>query len=334
VSAAAAGAGGVVVRLPNWLGDALMARPFLGAVRRRHAGERVTAVGPPGLLDLLAADGAWDVPVAWPPGPGAMGAVRATRPRTAYVLPPSFSSALLAWRWGAAERVGFSADGRDLLLTRRIHRPARGDRHLAREYLALAGEADGSIAVDPLATDAGAARVALELAGGPGEPYAVLAPGAAYGPAKRWPAERFAEVGRALASRGMRVLACGGPGDRAACDEVAAATGGARSLAGRTTLLVQAALCARAAVVVSNDSGMAHLAAAAGAPTVAVFGSTSSAWTAPLGPRVRVVQRAPVCSPCFRRSCVIGTPCLVGVSAARVLAAVDALLAPTSREAA
>jgi heptosyltransferase-2 len=78
-------------------------------------------------------------------------------------------------------------------------------------------------------------------------------------------------------------------------------------------VLGQAALCAGAAVVVSNDSGMAHLAAATGAPTVAIFGSTASAWTAPLGPRVRVVQKAPVCSPCFRRECRIGYTCLTAV---------------------
>ena len=84
-------------------------------------------------------------------------------------------------------------------------------------------------------------------------------------------------------------------------------------------------MCARAAVVVSNDSGMAHLAGAAGAPTVAIFGSTSSAWTAPLGAHVRVVQHPPVCAPCFRRTCAIGYGCLAAVSVREVCAAIDSL---------
>jgi hypothetical protein len=121
--------------------------------------------------------------------------------------------------------------------------------------------------------------------------------------------------------------------ERGACAEVAARIGPrAASLAGRTGLGELVALAAHASVAVCNDSGLAHLCGAAGAPTVAVFGSTSSAWTAPLGPRVRVVQRAPVCSPCFARTCRIGYACLEGVTVRHVLAACDGLLA--EREAA
>jgi len=118
------------------------------------------------------------------------------------------------------------------------------------------------------------------------------------------------------------VLVCGAPGEEPTCEEVAGAIGAAAiSLAGVTSLAVQAALLADAVVAVCNDSGLAHLAGAVGAPTVVVFGSTSSAWTAPLGARVRVVQRAPVCSPCFQRTCAIGTRCLADVRARDVLAA-------------
>jgi heptosyltransferase-2 len=89
-------------------------------------------------------------------------------------------------------------------------------------------------------------------------------------------------------------------------------------IAGETDLLTQAGLCARATLAVCNDSGLAHLAAATGAPTVVIFGSTSSAWTAPLGRRVRVVQRPPVCSPCFQRACRIGYGCLTRIEVAAV----------------
>jgi heptosyltransferase-2 len=147
----------------------------------------------------------------------------------------------------------------------------------------------------------------------------VLGPGAIYGPAKRWEAERFAALARSLAADGFRVLVCGAPAERDLCAGVAARAGaGALSIAGETSLPLQAGLCAIAALAVCNDSGLAHLAAAVGAPTVAIFGSTSSAWTAPIGPRVRVVQRAPVCSPCFQRTCRVGYRCLAAIAVADV----------------
>lgn len=314
----------VLVRLPNWLGDALMARPLLHALRAGLPGTAIAAVGPPALLELLAGDGAWDEAHAWPLATGAMAALRADRADAAIVLPPSFSSAWFAFRTGAAVRVGFAHEGRSPLLTRALRRPARGDLHLSREYLRLA-EAVGvtaAAAAPPLAVTDAARAQARELLGGVAEgAYAVLAPGAAYGPAKRWPAARFAETGRSLAARGWRLLACGAAAERAACAEVAQACG-AVSLAGRTSLAAMAAVCAGAAVVVSNDSGLAHLAGAVGAPTVTVFGSTSSAWTAPLGPRVAVAQRAPACAPCFARTCRIGYRCLEAVTVNDVLAAV------------
>jgi heptosyltransferase-2 len=316
----------VLVRLPNWLGDALMARPFLHSLRSGAAGASVVAVGPAPLLELLAPDAVWDEAFAWPLPAGAMTALRSPKPETAFVLPPSFSSAWFAFRTGAARRLGFAHEGRSPLLTDALRRPPRGDLHLAEEFLALgerAGLARGG-APGALAVAEGWRAEAVRLLGeaGPARPYAVLAPGAAYGPAKRWSAERFADAGRRLAARGWRVLLCGGAGERGTCDEVAARCG-AESLAGRTSLTAMAALCAGADAVVSNDSGLAHLAGAVGAPTIAVFGSTSSAWTAPLGRGVVVAQRPPVCSPCFARTCAIGYRCLEAVSVDDVLSAVD-----------
>jgi heptosyltransferase II len=221
-------------------------------------------------------------------------------------------------------RVGFAGEGRSLLLTAAVRRPARGELHLSREYLDLAarlGAAPDGPAPPPLAPDpAAAARAAALLAGADGARVAILGPGALYGPAKRWAPERFAAVGRALAGRGFAVLVCGSAAERAVCEAVAHDAGG-RALAGVTDLPVQAALCARAAIVVCNDSGLAHPAAATGAPTVVIFGSTSSAWTAPLGTRVVVVQHAPPCSPCFQRTCRIGYRCLAAVTEPEVVRA-------------
>jgi heptosyltransferase II len=322
----------VLVRLPNWLGDVLMARPALHALRMAHPSAEITACGPRALLELLAPEGLWQRTEALPAAPGLIGRLRAGRCDAALVLPVSFSSAWVAFRSGARVRVGFAHEGRSPLLTRALRRPARGDLHLSGEYLRLAASLGATeVPLPGLRLDGGAAGeadVLLVREGLAGGPIAILGPGAAYGPAKRWSVERFAALGLELAARGLAVLVCGAASERETCECVATAIGArARSLAGSTSLSVQAALCARAALTVSNDSGLAHLAAATGAPTVVVFGSTCSAWTAPLGPRVRVVQRAPVCSPCFARSCAIGYACLAAVEVGMVTRVAGELVA-------
>ncbi len=324
----------MLVRVPNHLGDALMARPFLRALRAGAPAARITAVGPEPLLALLGPDRHWDDTVAWPLAPQAWPALCTPRADAAFVLPPSFSSAYFAWRSGARERVGWPGEGRSPLLTRVVRRPAHGELHLAGEYLALLGIPAGlpaALDIPPFAPTADGERQAEELLGGPeaaARPFAVLAPGAIYGPAKRWPLDSFLALARQLEGRGLRIVACGGAAEGGTCAALVRAAGGdALSLAGRTSLAGQAALCRRAAVVVSNDSGMAHLAAAVGAPAVAIFGSTSSAWTAPLGPAVVVVQRPPVCSPCFARTCRIGYLCLKAVDVDSVVGAAERALA-------
>ncbi len=310
----------MLVRWPNWLGDALMARPFLRGLRAACGSSRIMAIAPEGFLALLAGDGVYDETVTL--RDRALDArVRAFRAEVAFVLPPSFSSAWFALRHGIPRRIGFRGDARDLLLTEAVARPARGDLHLSREYLLLGrGFGVREPAFRPLRLTVGAAgahAVRDALAGA-----LVLAPGAAYGPAKRWPAQRYIALGRKGREQGWPVVVCGAAEDREVADGVAAAIGdGAQSLAGRTSLLDVAAALSGVRAVVSNDSGFAHLAAAAGAPTVAIFGSTSSAWTAPLG-AARILQHPPVCSPCFHRRCAIGTVCLQAVAVDEVWAAV------------
>jgi heptosyltransferase-2 len=312
----------ILVRLPNWLGDVLLARPLLHELRRQAPTAEIHAVAPASLLELIAGEGRFDRGHSWPRDRGGRAALvdlmRAWRPERALVLPPSFSSAWFAWRTGARERIGYRSEGRSVLLTHALARPERGDVHLSREYLALAGASGtngpvGSPPVPALHPTEAARATAAELAGR--ERSAVLGPGARYGPAKRWPLERFVALGRRLQASGYRTLICGAPDEREPCERVAASIGeGSRSLAGRTDLPTQLALLHGAALAVCNDSGLAHLAAASGTPTIVIFGSTSSAWTAPLGPRVRVVQRAPVCAPCFQRTCRIGYRCLTAIT--------------------
>lgn len=318
----------VLVRLPNWLGDVLMSRPLLDHLA--SLGAAIDAVGRPGMIDLLRAHyPAFEFHV-WPGDRAARASLaRTLRSRSAavtYLLPISFSSAWHARSWGGARRVGYAADRRSPLLHDARPRWPRGDLHLSEEYLALAHPCGSSPprvsrALAPLAIAAPHREEAIERlrACGLGDrPYAIVAPGAYYGPAKRWSPGRFVQVARSLRARGLAVLLGGEARDREVTAAVASAVPEAIDLAGRTSLGEAAGLAARAHVVLSNDSGFAHLAAAVGAPTVVIFGSTSSAWTAPLGPRVRVVQHAPVCSPCFRRTCAIGYACLAAVAPAEV----------------
>jgi heptosyltransferase-2 len=322
----------ILVRIPNWLGDALMARPLLHALRSAHPAAEVRAVGPGTLLSLLAGERSFDGHHAWPArGSGdararqrALGAeLRAWRPDAALILPFSFSSARFVRSTGARLRVGYAHELRSFMLTHALRRPARGERHLSREYLAL-GEPLGivEVALPALAPlpEARASAEALRARMAPGaEPYVVMAPRSAYGPAREWPGDRFASLARGLIAEGRTVLVCGTAAERATCAEVARAAGpGAVSVAGETDLPTLAALVQGAALAVCNDSGLAHLAGAVGTPTVTLYGSTSSAWTAALGARVRVVQRPPVCSPCFRRTCAIGYRCLTTLTVSEV----------------
>ena len=310
----------ILIRLPNWLGDLLMARPLLHAVRAAHPDAQVAAMGP-GAARVLEREGLWNRRVDWPPDAEQRRSVWGQRHDAALVLPPSFSS---AWKLprGIGVRIGFAGEGRSWLLTHAVRRPARGDMHLSREYLRC-GEplAARAVALPGLAASAEEIHAQEERKRrlGVEGPHVILAPGAAYGPAKRWPMERWVDLGQRLVERGLGAIVCGAEADRGLADAVAERIGPrARSLAGQTSLEQQLAWCATARATVSNDSGLAHLAAATDRPTVVIFGSTSSAWTAPLGARVRVVQHAPPCSPCFRRTCRIGYGCLEAIAVAEV----------------
>ena len=310
-----------------------MARPLLHALRAGFPDAETWVIGP-SFASLFDAERLWHrrlpVEALARRDPGLL---RGGRFDAALVLPPSFSSAWTMRPFPIARRVGFAGELRSWLLTDPVPRPPRGEEHLSEEYLRLGARLGApspppSPALRPSEEDATLARARTKRLGIEGEPIAVLGPGAAYGPAKRWSLERWIELGRRLGARGHAVLVAGAPADRPLALAIASAVGpGARTIAGETSLGEQLALCTMARVTISNDSGLAHLAAASGAPTVVIFGSTSSAWTAPLGTRIAVVQRAPVCSPCFQRTCRIGYVCLDAVSVESVVRAYERIAA-------
>jgi heptosyltransferase II len=326
----------VAIRLPNWLGDTVMAVPALAALRAAWPEARILAAGP--WATLLADQGLAEVLVDYPRRWGgrlrAADTVSAFAPDLAIVLPGSFESALAAWYWGARRRVGFATSGRSPLLTDAVAVPVPRP-HQVDEYLRLVERCGAPATVrepalqppapgSPLRVEAGDL---LQAAGiGPrGEAARVgVHLGAAYGSAKLWPLERVADFCRLLAADGARAILLGAPVDGAAAALVAGRSPVA-SLVGRDRPALLPAVLAELDVLVAGDTGVAHLAAALGTPVVTLFGPTDPALSAPRG-RAAVVTHPVPCAPCFYRTCPIEHPCMAGIEPGEVRARALALL--------
>jgi heptosyltransferase-2 len=253
------------------------------------------------------------------------------------LFPNSFDAAVVPWLAGIPRRVGYPTDGRRLLLTHPVRAVARaGERHQVFRYLNLVGALGAAgEAVPRLGVTVEAARAAdkfLAHSGvDPGAAWIAVNPGSVYGGAKRWPAERFAAVADALTERrGLRTVLIGSGGEAPVLRSVAQAMRTpALMLGGRTEIEALPGLLRRARLLVTNDTGAMHVAAAVGAPVLAIFGPTDLDATGPLGPRCRSV-RAPVpCSPCLLRECPIDHRCMTGVTVDEVVRAAEELLDET-----
>lgn len=313
-----------------------MTEPLL---RRLHArGERLTVGALPWVAPVYRAMPQVAEVIEFPfahgglqwQGRRAMAASLRGRFDAAYVCPNSLKSALIPWWAGIPKRVGYSGESRLLLLNQRLPNPPRGERPpMVALYSALSGE-EGIEADRPqLELDAGARAAALQALGLSEQGYYVAAPGAEYGPAKRWPASHFAKLAAQLP---LPVVLLGSGKEADLCAEIAAqalALGGqpCLNLSGRTSLDQALAVIAAAKAMVSNDSGLMHVAAAFATPQVAVFGSSSPLHTPPLSDRAQVVwlkndasYQPPLdCAPCFARECPLGhTRCLADITPERV----------------
>jgi heptosyltransferase-2 len=317
----------ILVVAPSWVGDAILSEPLLALLRERYADAAIDVLAPSWCGTVYQRMRGVRRVIANPVGHGVLGlgarralarslraAPAAERYTRAYVLPNSWKSALVPWLARIPQRIGYVGESRWGLLTdaRRLgrHAPAR----LVDRFAALAVDAKGALPPVPapvLAPDIGNRALASQsLALDAVRPVAALCPGAEYGPAKRWPAEHFAALAARFVEDGMQVWLIGSPNDRAAAADVVAAAGGAsasvRDLTGRTDLGTAIDLLSLASVVVSNDSGLMHAAAAVGAPLVALFGSSSPQFTPPLSPGARIARIEIACSPCFKRECPLG----------------------------
>ncbi|HVE66333.1 MAG TPA: lipopolysaccharide heptosyltransferase II [Thermoanaerobaculia bacterium] len=317
-----------LVVAPNWIGDAVMALPFLRALRRNAPDRPLAVIARPGPAAIYRAEGSADVVLE---ASGLFSSARtASRGRfgEAWLLPNSFRSALVPLLARIPQRIGFATDGRAPLLTLRLP-PPPSTGHQLRDYdrLLESRGIEPDLAPPRLTVPSGAADAAafaLARAGlPPNRPLVLLAPGAAFGWTKRWPAERFGRLGRLLLERGFLCALVIGPREEPLAEEARVAAGGYLPVLGADLdPMGVAALAARAIAVVSNDSGPMHLAAAVGTPVVALFGPTDPGRTGPTGVVNEVLDRYVFCSPCYLKECPYRHECMREIEVEEVLGAV------------
>lgn len=345
-----------MVRVPNWVGDAVMAVPALRELRRIFNEARIAIVARPGVAGLFEGEGLADDLIDASDARGLLQKTRqffseAQRMRRqhfdmAVLLPNSFGAALAARAGGAKQIIGYATDARRPLLTEAIAFEANFKQlHQVRYYLNIAAQLEQSrtgqcrVCLDGLPTLSVSeaakqhARRLLETAGiDPASRLVALNPGATNSRAKRWLPERFGATADQLSEReGFATLIVGTPGDREVASQVAERMRTkVADLTGRTTLAELKAVLACTALVISNDTGTAHVAAALGVPTLTIFGPTEHFATRPLAELAAVVRHPVACSPCMLRDCPIDHRCMTRVEIADVAREAQQLLAQLS----
>jgi heptosyltransferase II len=327
----------LVILAPNWLGDAVMALPAIADVRRAAPAASITVAARASVAPLFAM--APDVDETLTLGDAEAETLAAQRFDTALLLPNSTRAAIVARRAGVAERWGYRTGWRGSLLTRAI--PAPRGVHQIEYYQRLvralgfpSGPSEPRVTVPPGARDAG--RTLLVESGWNGRtPLVALAPGAAYGGAKRWPPESFAELADGLGADGVQCVMVGAAADAGAARDVERSAKASRpvvSLIGRTDLPTLAGVFDNCRALVTNDSGAMHLGAAVGIAVTAMFGPTNEQATSPRTSnreprtpnpesRITILTHSVWCRPCMLRECPLDHRCMRGIEVATVLEA-------------
>lgn len=339
----------LLVRATNWVGDAILSIPALAALRARWPEAEISVLARPWVADIYRDQGLVDRLIPFDHhgrhrGPLGLERLarelRAAKFDSALLFQNAFEAAWIAWRAGIPERIGYARDARGPLLTKSIPVPGSGEipAHESNYYLELLRRAGWieslpeigpvRIRVAPEALDR--AEKFLSDAGSPPDRLRIaFGAGAAYGTAKCWPANRYADLARTLVSgHGARVLLFGAASEASVAAEVEQGAGeGVINLIGRSAIGDLPALLSRCSLFVGNDSGGMHVAAAVGLPVVAVFGPTDPDGTRPLTSQLSIVQRKVACSPCFLRHCPIDHRCMKSVDLQMVLDATRGWLA-------
>lgn len=317
----------LLVFLPNWLGDAVMALPALADLRRAWPDATIDLAARPSVMPLTPLIPGTNQTVRLDGRAAGIEAVKAGGYDAALLLPNSFNSAWLAHRAGIPERWGYRHDFRGVLLTHAVAPPTRLHQAAYYQHLTTAlgfepGPLEPRLVVSADA-EAAAVRHLAEAGWNGREPLVALAPGAAFGSAKRWPAARFAATAEELSAAGVRSVLIGAAGDRKGGDDVLALVRPAATpidLIGATDLATLAGVLRQCRALVTNDSGAMHFAAALGVPVTAIFGPTNERETRPLGAgSVSVITGSAWCRPCMLRECPLTHACMRSVAAATVV---------------
>ncbi len=331
---------------PSWVGDMVMAQSLFICLKRQHPDATIDVLAPAWCRELLSHMPEVNRALELGTGHGELGlgkrlalgrALRADAYDQAIVLPNSFKSALTPLFARIPLRTGWRGEARGWLLNdcRKLDKAAYP--LMVQRFAALAFPRDAAPPQKPPAPSlqiATAQQAALfaRLSLNTGKPVLALCPGAEYGPAKQWPEAHFAAVAAQYLGLGYQVWLLGSARDHEVGERIGATLSAAvrpqcRNLCGTTTLGEVVDLLAAATAVVSNDSGLMHIAAALDRPLVVVYGSTSAAFTPPLAGRVRTLSLQLACSPCFERQCPLGhLNCLKQLAPCRVIGALAELL--------
>lgn len=336
----------IVVRSANWVGDAIMSTPALHAIRRNFPGARITLLAKPWVVPVFDHNPDIDRVMIYQANgrhQGWQGLLRLARDLRAQkfdlaiLLQNAFEAALLTWLARIPRRLGFTTDARTLLITDRVRTWRRLKRgHLVDYYLGLLSGAglrtfgrNLSLTISPPERTAAAGH--LKRIGLADDRRVIgINPGATFGTAKRWPAERFVALSRRLIEQeNAQVLIFGGPAEAALGASIAAQVGSrCINLCHQTTLRQAMALIARCHVFVTNDSGLMHVAAALDIPQVAIIGPTDPVATGPINTAGRIVRVPDIChlAPCLKPHCPIDHRCMTAIEVEEVMhAAIERL---------
>lgn len=319
----------VLVFAPNWLGDAVMALPALSDLRAHLPEASIDVAARPSVAPLFTMVPSVNSVVTLDRD---LDRLRRGQYEAALLLTNSFNTARVAWRAGIPERWGYRRDFRTLLLTKSVTPPTRVHqteyyRHLVR-VLGLGDDSPIEPRIELTESHREAGAALLDEQGYTGRmPLIAVAPGAAFGSAKRWPASSFSALIDGLMNDGLRSVLIGAPADREAATEVVMAAQSSPAplnLVGRTDLPTLAGVLAKCHSLVTNDSGAMHFAAALGLPVIAMFGPTREHETRPIGRNHAVLTHDVWCRPCMLKECPLTHRCMTGITVRDVLAATRA----------
>ncbi len=331
----------ILIRGTNWIGDAVMTLPSVNSIRATFPGAHLAILAKPPVTDIYSMFSPADEIIAYESKfDNPLGVLRLAHKLrlkkfdAAILLQNAIEAAIIARAAGIPLRAGYNSDARGFLLTHAVRRTENIFRvHQINYYLEMVkalgcADVDNAVHLEASVSPATAREVMQQYLPGNTRSIIGIAPGATYGPAKKWLADRFAAAAdRLSADLNAQVVLFGGKMDQETASEVCRqAKTDIINLAGKSTLVESIYLISQCRLFISNDSGLMHVAGALNIPTVAIFGSTNPATTSPAGEKTILVRKAVECSPCLKKTCPTDFRCMTLITVDDVVTAANTLL--------